>query len=157
MVPPPPVNEGMDPFLPVGISPLPSQSTAVMPCDMESLPVAPLLSLCIQPAQCIFCAMRHDSLCKSHSNGSDLCPFPRRRRRRSARRSVRRRRGRRTGGRPWLVPEHRVQRGSGPTQDPYQAEQLQQAQGRWNVAINYSTLIILFQSNYWVCSKGAMI
>ena len=32
--------------------------------------------------------------------------------------------------RSWLVPEHRVQRGSGPTQDPYQAEQLQQAQGR---------------------------
>ena len=29
-----------------------------------------------------------------------------------------------------LMPERRVQRGSGPTQDPYQAEQLQQAQGR---------------------------
>ena len=34
-------------------------------------------------------------------------------------------------------------RGSGPTQDPYQAEQLQQTQGRWNAAINYSTLVII--------------
>ena len=29
----------------------------VMPCDMETLPVAPLLSLVLKPAWCIVCAM----------------------------------------------------------------------------------------------------
>ena len=43
--------------------------------------------------------------------------------------------------RSWLVPEHRVQRGSGPTEDPYQAKQLQQTQERGNVAITFFTLI----------------
>ena len=54
--------------------------------------------------------------------------------------------------RSWPMPEHRVQRGSGPTQDPYQAKQLQQAQEWWKCCVYFFTLIIFF--NLIIGSSG---